>query len=391
MMNQEELIRISNQFGTPSFVFDLEKLRNRVNAMKEIVGGKYQLCYSIKANPFLIPEMVKLVDHLEVCSPGELDICKNLKVPGETIVYSGVNKGAADIEEAITYGAGVLTAESLHHMDLIQMVAEKLNRTVDVLPRLNSGTQFGMSKEDLVSIIRNPEKYGNIHVVGVHYFVGTQRKKLEKQREELQMLREFFAEAKETYGFDLKRLEYGPGLAVPLFQGDDFSDTLQPLKELHSSLAEVCEFADLTIEMGRFIATECGTYVTSVADLKSVGDLNYCILDGGMNHVNYLGQMMGMKQPVIDQLANDRDAHEIYCLCGSLCTTNDVMVRKIEMKKLELGDVLAFHNIGAYSVTEGIHLFLSRTMPRIILRNKENDYVLARDFKKTSTINTPNV
>ena len=228
-------------------------------------------------------------------------------------------------------------------------------------------------------------------MVGVHYFVGTQRKKLEKQREELQMLREFVAEDKETYGVDLKRREYGPGLAVPLFQGDDFSDTLQPLKELHSSLAEVCEFADLTIEMGRFIATECGTYVTSVADLKSVGDLNYCILDGGMNHVNYLGQMMGMKQPVIDQLANDRDAHEIYCLCGSLCTTNDVMVRKIEMKKLELGDVLAFHNIGAYSVTEGIHLFLSRTMPRIILRNKENDYVLARDFKKTSTINTPNV
>ena len=52
------------------------------------------------------------------------------------------------------------------------------------------------------------------------------------------------------------------------------------------------------------------------------------------------------------------------------------------------GDLLVFENIGAYSVTEGIYLFLSRKMPRIVLYNDISDICLARDFVDTSCMNT---
>ena len=52
------------------------------------------------------------------------------------------------------------------------------------------------------------------------------------------------------------------------------------------------------------------------------------------------------------------------------------------------GDLLVFENIGAYSVTEGIYLFLSRKMPRIVLYNGISDIRLARDFVDTSRLNT---
>ena len=77
-----------------------------------------------------------------------------------------------------------------------------------------------------------------------------------------------------------------------------------------------------------------------------------------------------------------------YAICGSLCTTNDDLVRSVEMRGLATGDVLAFTNIGAYSVTEGIYLFLSRTMPRIVLYNKNSGPRLVRDFTETSPLNT---
>ena len=70
------------------------------------------------------------------------------------------------------------------------------------------------------------------------------------------------------------------------------------------------------------------------------------------------------------------------------CTVNDVLVREVELDSLEMGDVLAFANAGAYSVTEGVHLFLSRTMPRVVLRY-DGGCELARDFIETSTLNTP--
>ena len=385
-MKENELKTIANDYGTPSFIFDIEALTKRVNEMRRIADGKYKLCYSIKANPFLIPAMTGLVDNLEVCSPGELAICESLSVPPEMIIYSGVNKGRDDVGEAFDYGVVTFTAESIHQMELVNTIAKEKNKTVSVLPRLTAGTQFGMSKEDLVYLIENRDSYANVHIEGIHYFVGTQRKKPEKQKKELTMLKELFEELRNTYRIELKKLEYGPGLPVPLFEGEDFSDTLQPMKELHETLREVSGWADLTVETGRFIAAECGTYITAVADQKS----EYAILDGGINHVNYVGQMMGMKNPVIRHLkTTDSTETKDWVLCGSLCTTNDVLVRKFTCEGLTVGDVLAFGNIGAYSVTEGIYLFLSRTMPKIILRYGEGDCRLVRDSIETSKFNTP--
>ena len=97
--------------NTPAFVFDTAALKKRVAQIKEIVGETVSLCYSMKANPFFVPAMITCVDKLEVCSPGELTICKKLGVDASRIIYSGVNKEIPDIKEAYEYGVGTFTAE----------------------------------------------------------------------------------------------------------------------------------------------------------------------------------------------------------------------------------------------------------------------------------------
>lgn len=388
-MQEKELKYIAEHYQTPCFIFDLEAVKHRVSKMREIVGGAYRLCYSIKANPFLIPTMAEITDKLEVCSPGELSICKALHVEPTKILYSGVNKTEVDVTDAMEYGVIYYTAESLLHMDIVNEVAGKYQKKVEILPRLNAGSQFGMSKEDLFSIYANEEKYPNVIVKGIHYFAGTQRKKNDKQIKELDMLLELIKEIQTTFNRKVEQIEYGPGLSVPLFEGDDFSDTLKPLENIHAKLKELSEVVDLTIEMGRFYSTFCGTYLTRAMDCKSNEGVNYCIVDGGMNHLNYYGQMMGMKVPHIQHLHACDDRTEMnWCLCGSLCTTADVLVRDVSLQGLHEGDYLAFNNCGAYSVTEGIHLFLSRTMPLILLRTAENEYIVARKMQESYPINT---
>ena len=63
-------------------------------------------------------------------------------------------------------------------------------------------------------------------------------------------------------------------------------------------------------------------------------------------------------------------------------------MRKIEMNGLAQGDILAFENIGAYSVTEGPALFLSRDMPRIVMHSDDGDR-LVRDTIHAYNINRP--
>lgn len=311
MLDKQELKYIADTYGTPSYVFDLEALKERVQQIRMITKNQYQLCYSIKANPFLIPTMVELVDKLEVCSPGELSICKKLNVPSSMIIYSGVNKEEADIHSAITYNVGVLTVESKKHMRLISAEAVKQNKVVSVLLRLNAGSQFGMSKEDLLEILDSKD-YPNTEVVGIHYFVGTQRKKIDKQIKELEMLKEIYDEIKNEYHITLQQLEYGPGLSVSLFENDDFSDTLKPLKELHE---ELCSFpSEVTIEMGRFFATYCGSYISKVVDLKENQGVHYCLIDGGINHINYYGSMMGMYVPITQHISEKSRRERLVCL-----------------------------------------------------------------------------
>ena len=195
-MTDIELKKIIKEHGTPAFLFDTVALKERMRAIKEIVGEKVHLCYSIKANPFLIDTMLECVEKLEVCSPGELDICKMQQVSCDRIIYSGVNKTRINIDDAIEYDSGVYTAESVLQLELLNESAMEHGKVIPVLLRLNAGSQFGMSKEDLCDAIARRGEYLGIQIVGIHYFAGTQRKKPAEQKAELAMLKALMEELK---------------------------------------------------------------------------------------------------------------------------------------------------------------------------------------------------
>ena len=393
-MDKQTLAAIAAAYGTPCFVFDEAALAARMREIKAIVGDSVHLCYSIKANPFLIPAMQQLTELLEVCSPGELTICEDTGVDLSTILFSGVNKTLPDIEHAMDAGVIRFTAESPMHIRLLETAAAKRGRVYPVLLRLTAGTQFGMDESDLRNAISHKDQYPHLAFEGIHYFSGTQRAKIDKdQRKELAMLTDFMNSLKADYDFETKKLEYGPGLYFPYFDHEDHSDTLAPLRALAPDLQAMTARCELTIEMGRFFASECGHYLTTVVDTKVNRGSGFAILDGGMHHVNYLGGMMGMRVPMITHIPGEShtgDDPADWSLCGSLCTTADVLVRKKTLAGLTPGDVLAFHNIGAYSVTEGPALFLSRNMPKIILYG-EGGARLMRDTIESSKINQPNI
>lgn len=391
-MDKQALSAIAARFGTPCFVFDEEALAQRMREIRQIVGDSVQLCYSIKANPFLLPAMRELTQLLEVCSPGELTICEDLHVTPDAILFSGVNKTAADIAHAMDAGVTRFTAESPLHIELLNDAAVARGRVYPVLLRLTAGSQFGMDESDLTDAIAHRDRYPGLHFEGIHYFAGTQRKKLSEQRAELTMLGELFDRLKTDYGFTAEKLEYGPGLYFPYFTHEDASDTLAPLRELAPDLAAMAQRVELTVEMGRFFVSACGTYLTTVVDTKVNRGYAYAIADGGIHHVNYLGGNMGMRLPHIQHIPGPLHRDEAprdYVLCGSLCTTADVLVRKLPQCVLARGDVLVFENIGAYAVTEGPALFLSRDLPRIVLHNAAGDR-LVRDTIHASSINQSN-
>lgn len=387
-MNSEALQDIAASFATPAFIFDADEFGRRAKNVKSAIGGA-SLCYSIKANPFLLACLPEEIDRVEVCSPGELAICRRVGVDPSTVVYSGVNKGSEDIAEAIEYGAELLTAESLRQLGLINAAALAAGKRVRVALRLTSGNQFGMDSEALKRAVAEKGSYEGVDIVAIHYYSGTQKKKLAVIEKELAELEELADTLEERFGLSGISLEYGPGLPADYFGDDPEGRDMAVLAEAGAMIAAVAARRSVTVEFGRFLASPCGTYLTAAADIKNNNGENFVICDGGINHLKYYGQTMAMQTPPITLLGDHGERTEDYTLCGSLCTTADILVRKVTLPALSVGDVLAFGRCGAYSVTEGIGLFLSRQLPRIVLHSERGGNRLLRDFYGTDILNSP--
>ena len=374
---------IIKNFKTPLYIFNIDELVKRTRYLKDTF--KCGLVYAVKANTFISKEIESDVERFEICSNGEFEICNKLGIDHGKMVISGVYKDYDSIENMISnYDIGKYTIESLNQFKLLEELSSKYNKEIHVLIRLTSNNQFGVSEEDFKYILKYKK---NIIVDGVEYFSGTQKTSLKKINKEIDHLCEFIKSVEEEFNIQLNEIEYGPGFSIQYFQNEEF-DEESYFKEINEVIDKL-RHKKLYLEAGRSIAASCGTYLTKVVDMKNNKNGNHVILDGGINHLVYYGQTMAMRLPYFDIFPKKDVKKEIYTLYGSLCTVNDVIIKSVETQELEIGDLFIFKNVGAYSSTEGISLFLSRELPGILLY-KDNKFKQVRLNLKTSEINYPN-
>ena len=389
-MKKQVIENVLKKYNTPIYIFDIDKLKQRIKFLRENLTNRLELCYAIKANTFIVKEIDDDVDRFEVCSPGEYSICEEGGITPEKMVISGVYKTPSAIEHMITTNKkiGRYTVESLEQLKLLDELSKKHNVKLDILLRLTSGNQFGINEEDIEEIIAKKELYTDVNFVGIQYFSGTQKRTNKRLQKEIDYLDEFLTRLEDKYKFKAEELEFGTGFPVHYFQGEEF-DEIEFLKEFSNGIDNMKFSGKIVIELGRSIVASCGYYLTKVVDKKINKGQNYAILDGGIHHLVYYGQTMAMKFPYLEIYpVRDTNSTEAWNLMGSLCTINDIIIKQYPVSNLQIGDVFIFKNTGAYCMTEGISLFLSRELPEVALI-KSGEMNLVRESFKTYTLNRP--
>ncbi len=390
-----DIKKICTEVCSPAYVFSEEDFETRANLVKETFGENVELCFSIKANPFLLSVMPEAFSKVEVCSPGELEVCKSLEISPEMIIFSGVNKSEEEVRLALEYGVRNITAESRRHVEYINSCAVKMNVECDLLLRLSEESQFGIDGEELLSYIKNRKEYRGFKIAGIHYFTGTQKRRPNAVIKEIDRFMTYIDRIESETGYKIDKIEYGTGLAVDYFKEDAMEEEKARLGEIAPKIRELSQRAKLTVEMGRFFAAPCGYYVTEVMDTKVNDGIRYAILDGGIHQVKYDGQTQGMQIPKITHVRRGLSGEKTgkgsdkWTLCGSLCTTADVISRGVEFTDLQFGDLLVFHRTGAYSMDEGIALLLSRDMPSIYILDKSDELRKVRSRVDTYKYHIP--
>ncbi len=375
---------------TAYYVFDLGRVRERIAYLRQLLGTEVSLAYAVKANTFIIEGMIPYVERFEVCSPGEAAICEKLGVPPEKMVISGVYKTPSFIERSVISAPGrIYTVESLTQFALLRELSEKYEKNLQVLLRLTNDSQFGINEEDIKSIIAGRAEYPYLHILGIQFFSGTQKTSGKKLAREIRHLDELLMLLEAEYGYRAEELEFGTGFPVSYYAGESLDE-----EALITGFAQVlrdmtCK-PKITLELGRSIAACCGKYYTHVVDKKRNKGQNYLLVDGGMHQLVYFGQYMGMKHPILSVCGKETEpSTDSWNICGSLCSMNDILAKQVPLPEIAIGDALCFENAGAYCMTEGMALFLSREIPAVYLVTEDGREVLARKSFETAELNTP--
>lgn len=384
--------KLINEVSTPFYVFDINVLRDRIDYLNSMMPENVHLCYAMKANPFVVKEIDEIIEKYEICSYGEWNIVKKMGVSDSKMVISGVYKDEISMEDILNnYKNGeVFTIESLNQIELLNKLTKEKKKVINIILRLTSGNQFGMCEEEIIEILENRAKYEYLNIMGIQYFSGTQKKLSKRIIKELEYVDEFVLNLKNNLGFVVEELEFGPGFPVVYFETEQDFDEQTYLMEIADKIKNMKYQGHITMELGRSIVASCGSYYTKVVDKKTNKEGNFAVLDGGMNHLVYYGQMMAMKKPMLDILPKREDKIlENWNLVGSLCTINDLIVKQLPVSNLEIGDIFVFKNTGAYSMTEGISLFLSRDLPKVVFV-QGGEMKIVRENINTYKFNMPN-
>lgn len=353
---------IEKNLKTPCYLFDLDVFSETVRKIKSRLAENVSLCFSLKANPWLVSKAAECADMIETCSQGEVEICRrNLNGKLENVLYGGVAKEESDLNYALECGIAKFSIESIQQLETLSVCAERFNIKPKVLLRVTSGNQFGLDIDEIISLFAGKVFPNNLEFAGIHYYSGTQRtdvKSVERDFNELLQILE------KLNGLSISEVEYGAGIGVDYFSDKGNEDVWDKIIEFINKLSKKYK---VTYESGRALSADCGKYVARIVEVRNRGDKKYYITNGGKHQIQYYsGLFSKMKVPMLSVVSAEPLTEKVNTVVvGSLCTIGDVLANESEQPKAKRGDYIVFHKCGGYSVTENIALFLSRDFPAV--------------------------
>jgi diaminopimelate decarboxylase len=384
-----------SRYGTPLFVYDSTIIDRKLDYLRQTLPARFAIYYSVKANPN--PAIVRcLLDKgcgLEIASGGELHIALRAGCMPDQIFFAGPGKTETELEMALSHDVGEIHVESLLEIERISKICRRLGTCARVALRVNPGGEvqggamrmggkpapFGVDEENLDEVLGRILGEPSINLQGIHLFTGTQildyNILLGQWRKGLKIGRKVVEQIKRA----LQTIDFGGGLGIPYFTGDEELDMFrlrEPLAELFGEIENDSHFkgTNFAIEPGRYLVGEAGIYIARVNDIKVSRGKKFLILDGGMNHhlaaSGNLGQVIKRNFPIALLTKLQAKSEEIVDIVGPLCTPLDTLGREVELPSADVGDLLGIFQSGAYGRTASPLGFLSHpTAPEVMVRD----------------------
>jgi diaminopimelate decarboxylase len=346
--------------GTPLYVYAAGEIRRRLAELERAFAPSTPLfCYALKANSTLavVATLARAGAGADVVSGGELARALAAGVPADRIVFAGVGKSRAEIEQGLAAGILQFNAESLEELRLIDAVAAEHGGEARVALRLNPDVaatthdkiatgrrhdKFGIGAERMGEVLAVSRDLAHLRVVGLHCHIGSQIAVVEDFERAYRRMAELFRHGR-AHGLPLERLNLGGGFGIR-YADERELDIAAFARMVRAATAELgCA---LVFEPGRFLVAAAGALLSRILLVKTGSDgRRFVVLDAGMNTL-LRPALYGARHPVLP-LRRAQEAG-VADVVGPICESGDVFARDEPLGPVRAGELVAFANAGAY-------------------------------------------
>ena len=357
---------IVDHAGTPTYIYSAHAIRDAYRAIDDAFASyPHAIHYALKANSTLA--VVRLLRSLgsraDANSGGEIRVAQRAGFAPDDIVFTGVGKTRDELEYAIAEDVGTINAESAGELDRIAAVARTQGRVARVAVRVNPDidakshpsistglktNKFGVPLQEARTIYRERRTMEGLRFVGVHIHIGSQITTLEPLRRAAESLVSLALDLRDD-GFSLEHVDLGGGLGIayegrPIINPADYAGAVLP--ELRRIGLPV------VLEPGRAVVGYSGALVARVVDTKSFPDgRTFAVLDAGMGEL-IRPALYGSFHRIVP-VAPRQGAETPWDVVGPICESSDVFARDRMLPPLEVDDLVALLDAGAYGSVMG--------------------------------------
>jgi diaminopimelate decarboxylase len=352
--------------GTPTYIYSARAIREAYRAIDDAFAAyPHAIHYALKANSTLaiVRLLLQLGSRVDANSGGEIAVAERAGCTPDHIVFTGVGKTREELEYALARGVGTINAESAGELDRIAAIARAQGRVARVALRVNPDidakshpnistglktNKVGVPLQDARAIYRARRDTAGLRFVGVHIHIGSQITTLDPLRRAAAALVSLALELRED-GFPLEHVDLGGGLGIayegrPIINPADYAGAVIPeLKRIG---------LPVVLEPGRAVVGYSGALVARIVDTKSFPDgRTFAVLDAGMGELIRPALYGSFHRilPVLPRVG----AQSAWDIVGPICESSDVFARDREMPPLQVDDLLAILDAGAYGSVMG--------------------------------------
>ena len=392
---------LTQQFGTPLFVYDETHLRTRCREAVAAFGAD-AVVYATKA--FLCTAMARLAHEegllLDVATGGELFVALHAGVPADRCVMHGNNKSTAELREAITAGVRHIVVDSFDELDRIDALHEQGLAAPRVQLRITPGVY--VHTHEFVSTGQNDSKFGfnlvngdaqravtraraakSVQLVGVHCHIGSNVFDTDNFTKAAEVMVRFANEC------ELPELTLGGGLGVAYLNNENAPSITQWASALRAATTQLRSGVRVMVEPGRSIVASAAVTLYEVGTIKNIpGVRTYVAVDGGMSD-NPRPVLYGSGYEAFVPTRTDADRTMDARIVGKHCESGDVLIAQASLPAdLRVGDVIATPVTGAYGHSMGSNynkvprpavVFVHEGKARVVVRRETYDDLVRND------------